>query len=91
MALVDETSQAIADREEIDQAKAASELMFLGLRMTEGIPTDAFRAGFGRNPAEHFPQIADWLEAGLMEETSGYLRLTHRGMMVANSIFVHFM
>jgi oxygen-independent coproporphyrinogen-3 oxidase len=90
MALVDETSQAIADREEMDQAKAAGELMFLGLRMTEGIPVGAFRAGFGQNPMEYYPQIADWLEAGLMEETGGFLRLTRKGMMVANSIFVRF-
>jgi oxygen-independent coproporphyrinogen-3 oxidase len=88
---VEETGQAIVDREEVDQAKAAGEFMFLGLRMTEGIPVDSFRAGFGRSPAEYFPQIANWLEAGLMEETSGYLRLTHRGLMVANSIFVQFM
>ena len=91
MALVDEAGQAIVDREEIDQAKAAGEFMFLGLRMTEGVSVDSFRAGFGRSPAEYFPQITDWLEAGLMEQTSGFLRLTHKGMMVANAIFVQFM
>ena len=91
MALVDEASQAIVDREQIDRAKAAGEFMFLGLRMTEGISTDSFSAGFGRSPAAYFPRIADWLEAELMEEKNGFLRLTDKGMMVANSIFVQFM
>jgi hypothetical protein len=39
---------------------------------------------------EHFPRIADLLEAEFMEEPNGYLRLTHKGMMIANSIFVQF-
>jgi oxygen-independent coproporphyrinogen-3 oxidase len=91
MVLLDEATQAIVDREEIDRAKAAGEFMFLGLRMTEGISTDSFSAGFGQSPAAYFPRIADWLEAELMEEKNGFLRLTHKGMMVANSIFVQFM
>jgi oxygen-independent coproporphyrinogen-3 oxidase len=91
MALVDAAGQAVVDRETIAPAKAAGEFMFLGLRMTEGISAVSFRASFGRSPLEYFPQIADWLEAKFIEETNGYLRLTHKGMMLANSIFVQFM
>ena len=90
MALVDTANQAVLDREDIDRARAAGEFMFLGLRMTEGISVDAFRARFGQSPAKHFPRIADWLEAEFMEETNGDLHLTRKGMMVANSIFVQF-
>jgi oxygen-independent coproporphyrinogen-3 oxidase len=64
--------------------------MFLGLRMTEGISVDSFRSRFGQSPVDYFPRLADWLEAAFMEETNGYLRLTRKGMMVANSIFVQF-
>jgi len=91
MALVDATNQSVVDREEIDREKAAGEFMFLGLRMTDGVSADLFRTRFGQSPAEYFPQILDWLEAEFLEATNGYLRLTHKGMMVANSIFVQFM
>ncbi len=88
---VRESNKAIVVREEIEPAKAAGEFMFLGLRMTEGIPLDSFRNRFGQSPQEFFPRMADWLADELIEEKNGFLRLTHRGLMVANSIFVHFM
>lgn len=84
-------NQAVVEREEIDAAKAAGEFMFLGLRMTQGVCTDSFRARFGRSPVEFFPRIEDWLEAELMEEQNGFLRFTNKGLLVANSIFVQFM
>jgi len=85
------SNQAVAGQDDIDPARAASEFMFLGLRMTEGIFQDSFRARFGRRPLEFFPRMTDWLEGELMEEKNGFLRLTHKGLMVANSIFVQFM
>jgi oxygen-independent coproporphyrinogen-3 oxidase len=85
------SNQAVVQREEIDTAKAAGEFMFLGLRMTEGVSQDSFRARFGWSAGEFFPRIADWLDGELMEEKSGFLRLTRKGLMVANSIFVQLM
>ncbi|MDH3445347.1 MAG: coproporphyrinogen III oxidase, partial [Deltaproteobacteria bacterium] len=90
MALVAESNHAVVDREEIGAAKAAGEFLFLGLRMTEGISTDSFRARFGRSPHELYPQIADWIEGKLIEQQHDFLRLTTKGLMVANSIFVQF-
>jgi oxygen-independent coproporphyrinogen-3 oxidase len=84
-------SQAVVDREEIDAAKAAGEFMFLGLRMTQGVSSDSFRARFGQRPVEFFPGIEDWLEGKLMEEQNGFLRFTPKGLLVANSMFVQFM
>jgi oxygen-independent coproporphyrinogen-3 oxidase len=91
MEQIDTSNQAVVQREEIDTATAAGEFMFLGLRMTEGVSQDSFRARFGRTPGEFFPRIADWLDGELMEEKSGFLRLTRKGLMVANSIFVQLM
>jgi oxygen-independent coproporphyrinogen-3 oxidase len=85
------SNQAVVQREEIDAAKSAGEFMFLGLRMIEGISQDSFRARFGRSPVDFFPPIQDWLEGDLIEEKNGFLRLTHKGLMVANSIFVQLM
>ena len=64
--------------------------MFLGLGMTQGISVDAFSRRFGKKPCEFYPQISDWVEGGLIEEKDGQLKLTRRGLMVANSIFVSF-
>lgn len=91
MGLIDETQQAVVDQEAIDRDKAAGEFMFLGLRMTEGISVDEFTWRFGAAPAQLYPRIGLWLEAGLLEERAASLRFTARGLLLANSIFVYFM
>jgi len=91
MTLVNETRRAVVEREELDFTKAAGEFMFLGLRMTEGISIEAFSSRFGKPPAEFYSQIGNWLEENLLVEEEGYLRFTHKGLMLANSIFVELM
>jgi putative oxygen-independent coproporphyrinogen III oxidase len=91
IAQVGQTRQAIAESEEVDRNKAAAEFMFLGLRMTEGISPVAFRERFGKFPWEAFPRIKDLIEGMLLEVKHGFLRLTKKGLLVANSIFVEFM
>jgi oxygen-independent coproporphyrinogen-3 oxidase len=90
MERVNACGSAVTDQEKIERTKAAGEFMFLGLRMTEGISTAAFHSRFGKTPVELFPRIAPWIDDMLMEEQSGFLRLTRKGLMVANSIFVEF-
>jgi oxygen-independent coproporphyrinogen-3 oxidase len=91
IAQINRANHAVVEREEICLDKAAAEFMFLGLRMTEGISIDGFRARFDKGPRETFPQISRWIEGEFLEETGGFLRFTHKGLLVANSIFVHFM
>ena len=91
MAQIGQAHKAIADLEEIDRNKAAAEFMFLGLRMIEGISPVVFRERFGEFPWEAFPRIKDLIEATLLEVRHGFLRLTKKGLLVANSIFVEFM
>jgi oxygen-independent coproporphyrinogen-3 oxidase len=91
MAQVGQTQQAVAELEQVDRAQAAAEFMFLGLRMTEGISPVVFRERFGEFPWEAFPRIKDLIEATLLEVKHGFLRLTKKGLLVANSIFVEFM
>ncbi|MPZ75891.1 MAG: radical SAM family heme chaperone HemW [Deltaproteobacteria bacterium] len=91
MAAIADAGIAVTDREELDRIKAAGEFLFLGLRMTRGVSSEAFSSRFGKSPADFYPKIKIWIEADLMEETKGFLRLTHRGLLLANSIFVEFM
>jgi putative oxygen-independent coproporphyrinogen III oxidase len=91
MELVNRDRHAVIEREEIDREKAAAEFMFLGLRMTVGISMQTFHRRFGKTPAEFYPQIDLWIDGKLLQECGGFLRFTTQGLMVANSIFVHFM
>src|SRR6185503_3200202 len=80
MAQVTESQHGVIDREEIDAQKAAGEFMFLGLRMTDGISTDVFCAKFGKPPQDFYPRIKIWTEGGFLEEHSGHLKLTAKGL-----------
>lgn len=91
MAQVNQTAEAIVEREEVGRDKAIGECFFLGLRLTEGIETKAFYKRFGKFPWELYPRIKDWIEGDLLAVKQGHLRLTKKGLMVANSIFVEFM
>ena len=91
MAQTLEARPAVVETEAIEFAKAAGEFMFLGLRMTEGIAVQKFAARFGKPPADFYPKIRDWVDGSLLEETAGHLRLTPKGLLVANAIFVEFL
>ena len=91
MSLVAASNHAVIEREEIDFDKAAGEFMFLGLRMTGGISVDVFHKRFGKSPEDLYPRIEIWKEGGFIKEQDGYLKLSAKGLMLANSIFVEFM
>jgi len=85
------SGQAVAGEEKTDFREAAGEFMFLGLRMTRGISEEKFVRRFGKSPEELYPQLQDWMEEGFVEKEQARLRLTHRGFLVANSIFAGFL
>ena len=86
MAQIAESNRAVVECEAIDLTKAAGEFMFLGLRMTEGVSIQKFRARFGKPPEEFYPRIQMWIEGDLVAEQRGHLKLTPKGLMLANSI-----
>jgi oxygen-independent coproporphyrinogen-3 oxidase len=87
---IKESGHAVTDTEESECTKATGEYMFSGLRLTEGVSLRAFSTRFGKKILELYPEIPDWVSEGLMEITGDRLRFTRRGLLVANSIFVHF-
>jgi len=90
MERVEYEGTAVAERESLDRAKAAAEFMFMGLRMIEGVSLEDFFDRFGRQPGEIYPGIARFTEAGLMAQENSRLRLTRRGLMIADEIFTSF-
>ena len=89
MSKIDESGNAVTEREQTNLAKAAAEFTFSGLRLMNGICLDVFAARFGQSALNFYPQISDWVSEGFMEIDGNRLRLTNRGMMVANSLFVN--
>jgi oxygen-independent coproporphyrinogen III oxidase len=85
---VETSSGAEVTREPVD---AASEFVFLGLRMTEGISLADYRRRFGFDLEERFlAQLGEAQDSGLVEIADGSLRLTRRGMLFSNEVFSSF-
>lgn len=72
-------------------AQSAGETMMLGLRLTDGVDRAAFERRYGCDPAEMFgPQIMRFESDGLLERDNGSLRLTRRGLLVADAVIAEF-
>jgi oxygen-independent coproporphyrinogen-3 oxidase len=90
MDAVSHAGSAVCGQESIDLRRSAGEFMFLGLRMTEGVLLSHFLDRFGKTLDTFYPFIEDLIADGLLERVGGRLRLTPRGLLVANSVFVNF-
>lgn len=71
-------------REPID---TASEAIFLGLRLNEGIDIDQHDVGSGKGFRD---KVSELESDGLVEVTDGRVRLTRRGMLFSNDVFAEF-
>jgi oxygen-independent coproporphyrinogen III oxidase len=70
---------------------AMAEFFFLGLRMLDGVEPAQFRREFGCTVAEAYPGEVERLTAeGLIECRGGFLRLSGRGLCLANQVFMRF-
>jgi len=78
--------------EVLDAATARGEAMFLSLRTRRGVDGSAFAAEFGNPPRGFFgAEIEGLLAQSLVwEGAGGDLRLTHRGRLLSDSVFAHF-
>jgi len=88
---VELSGHAIAERHELGIEARASEALFMGLRLTEGVDLEAFRAEYEvdvlERYASEFPELFD---ARLIELNDGRLMLTAAGRLMSNEVFVHF-
>ncbi len=65
-----------------------AEMMFLGLRMTEGIQEEAFYQAFGQRLWQVYGTVLTRQERmGLIEQKDGRIRLTQYGRDVSNQVF----
>ncbi len=69
-----------------------AETMFLGLRLLDGLSMEDFKRRFGHDPMQLYcPQIGELEEEGLLERSDGLLRLTEKGCLLANQVFMRFL
>ncbi len=81
----------LAWSEEVDRAGRIFETIFLGLRLTAGLDIEDFRQRFGCTPVDLYPAvIAGAVNKGLLELRGKYMRLTRRGLVVANAVMAEF-
>ena len=79
----------VAGGETPDDATLRSDAIILGLRLMEGVTERAFAERFGVSVDDAFgAAITRHLQTGLLERAEGRLRLTERGLLLANEVFV---
>jgi oxygen-independent coproporphyrinogen-3 oxidase len=86
--LIERVGSAEVSREAIS---AASEFVFLGLRLNEGIALGEYRDLSGVDLIERYDaEIRGLVDAGLLEISHDRLKLTRRGMLFSNEVFAEF-
>ncbi|HWS82854.1 MAG TPA: radical SAM family heme chaperone HemW [Ktedonobacteraceae bacterium] len=78
-----------AESETVEHLQAMSETAFLALRTAMGLHLPTFEERFGV-PFVHFvgERLHTVTEAGLLECTNGWLRLSKRGRLLGNEVFL---
>jgi oxygen-independent coproporphyrinogen III oxidase len=89
--LVEATGAAVVERTCLTDEEAASESLFLGLRLSRGVNLSEHRARFGTDVrARHGEDLRRFREAGLVELDGDLLRLTSAGALLSNEVFAAF-
>jgi oxygen-independent coproporphyrinogen-3 oxidase len=93
VAAVTASEPTVSNSETLDAATLRGETMMLGLRLLhDGVDADAFAARHGVALDDVYGEtIAELTELGLLEPTGHGVRLTHRGLMLANDVAARFL
>lgn len=78
--------------EELTAEDRMAEYMILGLRLMRGVSEEEFRQRFGRPLREVYgPVIRRHIQNGLLEQENGRIRLSRRGISLANVVMGEFL
>jgi oxygen-independent coproporphyrinogen-3 oxidase len=82
----------VAETEPIDRRLEMGETMMMGLRLAEGVADARFRARFGVGLEAAFGEsLAQLQSIGLLVWDGYVARLTARGRLLGNQVFMHFL
>lgn len=76
--------------EQLTKEQARGEFLFLNLRQRDGMSLSGFARRFGQPFFAQFPHATDLLSEGLLAQSGGKVRLTSKGLLVADSVFASF-
>jgi oxygen-independent coproporphyrinogen-3 oxidase len=77
----------IAESRVLDHEAQLAEAVFMGLRLVAGIEEEAYRVRFGQDVWTRYGEaLSPAVEAGLLVRESSRIRLTRRGMLLANEV-----
>lgn len=81
-----------AESNTVDESKALEEAFFLGLRLNEGVDLRHVEQQFGKAPVARYEgEVEEMVAEGLLDREGSRLRLTPRGRVLSNSVFVRFL
>ena len=77
--------------EYVDDALEMAETMMMGLRLDDGVGVAAFESRFGRRlDSVYGEQLSELTGLGLLQQGDGVVRLTERGRLLGNEVFLRF-
>jgi len=83
---------SVAQVERIDRDTEIAETLILGLRLVEGIELEGFARRFGAEVSSLYPgKVEELIDSGLLEPRGSRLRLTQRGRLLGNEVFMRFL
>jgi len=78
--------------EEINPELELAETAILGLRLNKGIDLDDIHRRFDIDILVHYrQQVEEMVDAGLLEQADGHIKLTRRGRLLSNEVFWRFL
>ena len=86
-----EGRRVLVEDESVGEAEARRETLYLGFRRLAGVSRAGYLRRFGAPPERDFPaEIEELRELELIADEGGYLRLTERGILFADEVFLRF-
>lgn len=84
---MEEAQPVMRDRRRLPDHERLGDALFTGLRLTEGLDLETIRRRYAVDVFDRFcTQLRPFLDAGLLVHSADRLRLTRRGMLVANEV-----
>ncbi|MEW6730539.1 MAG: radical SAM family heme chaperone HemW [Acidobacteriota bacterium] len=88
---IEQSGEAVAERIELSPYDQAREAFMLQLRLMTGVDLANFQIRYGFDLAnEYHEELVELAAAGLLETDQGRLRLTRRGILLSNEVFLLF-
>src|SRR5690606_4823242 len=89
---LESTGSAIAQERPIDRDEEMDDTMIFGLRLLEGVEKARFERRFGRGIEDVYgPEVRRMADHGLLDAEGSHVRLTRRGIPLANQVFAAFL